>query len=199
VLSYAQKYTVWQSTWNLPTWTSQRYYTVVARAADLGTNLCTGVTSQFLFDTDFPVTTVNQPQVNVSYSPARPLALVSGTAVDVPVDPLAGINQVQVRVMRSSDSLYWRVSDSSWTAASSWNVAASTPGSGSKADWSFAQPSTQWQNETNYVINSRGLDLAGNEARPVVAEQPQQRAQQVLRLAEVPLRGVGGDRIAARR
>src|ERR1039457_139048 len=41
-------------------------------------------------------------------------------------------------------------------------------------------------------------DLAGDEARPFVAQQPQQRAEQVLRLAEVPLRGVGGNRIAAR-
>src|ERR1039457_2056162 len=41
-------------------------------------------------------------------------------------------------------------------------------------------------------------DLAGNEARAFIAQQPEQRAEQVFRLAEAPLRGVRVDRVAAR-
>src|ERR1035438_2936140 len=41
-------------------------------------------------------------------------------------------------------------------------------------------------------------DLASNEARAFIAQQPEQRAEQVFRLAEAPLRGVRVDRVAAR-
>src|ERR1035438_7277626 len=41
-------------------------------------------------------------------------------------------------------------------------------------------------------------DLAGNEARAFIAQQPEQRAEQIFRLAEAPLRGVRVDRVAAR-
>ena len=42
-------------------------------------------------------------------------------------------------------------------------------------------------------------NLPRDEARALIAQQPQQRADQVFRFPEMPLRRVGGDRIAARR
>ncbi|MDI6756871.1 MAG: Ig-like domain repeat protein, partial [Endomicrobiia bacterium] len=163
VASPRQTYSVWTATESLPSWTGPKYYQVRVRVGDYAANLGSRTTAQFLFDRDDPSTTLIEPAAGTDYSSARPLSLVSGTAVDTPVDILSGINKVLVRISTgpvAAPTWFWSGTLGAWVNYSTWTVAASTPQAGSSAKWAVASPA--WQNAFKYNVNVRAEDFAGN-------------------------------------
>ncbi len=135
-----------------------RQYTVFSRSVDRSSNFeVAGATATFLYDTYFGTATFTNPTGNgVFRSPANPLLTVQGTSVDFPSHRLAGIARNEIRIRRTPPgNEYW--DGSGWALNSStWMV---TVGSTS---WSFAEPSAHWQDNTDYTMNVRTIDLASN-------------------------------------
>ncbi len=135
----------------------QQYY-VFSRAMDRSSNYeIIGTTHTFLYDLNFGTAVFTAPQgLNAYRSPANPLTQILGTAVDAPVHPFAGVARNEVRIRRNPPgNQYW--DGGSWVVNSStWLVVTGT------TSWSFPEPSAQWQDNTQYLLNVRTYDLAGN-------------------------------------
>ncbi|MCB4756877.1 MAG: Ig-like domain repeat protein, partial [Elusimicrobia bacterium] len=142
----------------LPKLTPTREYNVFSRAYDKGNNYETNcATHTFLFDTDFGTAAISNPTgTGVFKSPAVPLTQIEGTAVDYPNHAYAGIARNEMRIRRDPpgteywNGLTWVVDSSTWLV-----VSGSTT-------WTYPEPSTQWNDNTEYFINIQAIDLAGN-------------------------------------
>ena len=151
-------------------------YRIYVHAKDLAGNAdVTGSTNTFLFDTATATPTILAPVAGNVYGPLQALPTISGTAADLPVNSLAGLAQVQVRIRNAINNTYWDGGSGScgpftlptWVDATCpsvpeiWNVTAGT------ATWSYTQPG--WQDGTVYAVVARTLDLAGNLSQGTTA------------------------------
>ncbi|OVE76474.1 hypothetical protein BVX98_05985, partial [bacterium F11] len=149
----------------LPKLVTDREYRVFARGGDKADNFETiGTTVTFLFDLNHGTATFTDPTgAGVYLSPANPLSEILGSAVDAPTHPFAGVSYNELRILRNPPgNEYWN--GSTWVGVSTRVVTTGTDG------WSYAEPSANWQDNTQYLLYVRTIDLAGN----ISPESPEQ-------------------------
>ncbi|MBI4060129.1 MAG: hypothetical protein HY403_01735, partial [Elusimicrobia bacterium] len=140
-------------------WTSGRLYRLFTYSRDRAQNYeLPGSTITFLFDTATSVPVTTQPVAGAEHGPLKTIPTFAGTAADSPAHDYAQLTQVQLRVRRSSNGEYW--SGGGWTSTEdTWNVAGGT------GTWSYPMV-TPLEDATQYELNVRSLDRAGNISVP---------------------------------
>ncbi len=134
----------------LPVWTNGNY-TVQAYATDMASNIETGPSITFSFDTDPPVSIIAYP-LDASYQ--NVVDSITGTASDA----ASGVASVKVGLMRQSDGKFWN--GSSWDTPLIWHTATG------KEYWKFtAVPPLV--SGTAYTIWRQSVDNAGNSESPL--------------------------------
>lgn len=114
-----------------------------------------------LNDTTPPTSSITFPTAGASYNAAGYTAGCSTASVDDLCGTASdgagsGVNNVQVAIQRSSDSLYWRGSTSSWVAGPIWNDATGT------TSWSYTLAVANLSNGLTYTVRSQAIDNANN-------------------------------------
>jgi hypothetical protein len=135
----------------IPLLTTDKSYTVKAKATDKATNESSIASDNFVFDTTDPTVTLdNIPDFIGS------LGSINGTASDTPPGQ---VDEVQVQIRNTTDSLYW--DGSSWVTTESWLDAIGT------TSWNYSMPSPT--NGKSYEMKAKATDKAMNES-PIVSD-----------------------------
>src|SRR5213079_1964889 len=147
--------------WNLASGTTswsyafspgQDVYTVISRATDQAGNVETpGAGNTFTIDTTPPTSSVSFPadaaKLNAAgYKAGCTTASIDDLCGSASDSGGAGLDKVEVRIQRASDSKYW--DGTSWVASATWNVASGT------TSWSYAFSPAQ----DVYTVTSRAAD-----------------------------------------
>jgi hypothetical protein len=138
--------------WTYPalSWLNGKTYIVKSQATDLAGNTETpGAGKSFTIDNSPPVSSISAP---ADKSISASVTTISGTATDA----LSGVSQVQITIMRVSDTKYWN--GSVWGGIF-WLNATGT------STWTF-NATGAFTASGAYTVQSRATDVAGNVETP---------------------------------
>ncbi|MDI6791472.1 MAG: Ig-like domain-containing protein, partial [bacterium] len=148
------------TSWTYP-WpgTTTGQYTITSRASDTsGAIQSPGTSVTFNYDLVNPSSSITIPTDGSAFNDTNAPANFTGTATD----GFSGVNTVQIRLRRASDSWYWN--GSAWVAsANTWVTVTGT------TSWSYPWPAAAMTADGNYFLQSRAIDFAGNVQDPGVS------------------------------
>ncbi|WP_455392020.1 Kelch repeat-containing protein [[Eubacterium] cellulosolvens] len=111
--------------------------------------------NKMIIDVSGPVSETTMPLDSECYND---LECIAGTAADNTNG--SGVYKVEVIIKRLSDDKYW--SGSTWVMAKKWLTATGS------AEWTYDCSKISWTSDTQYSIQSRGIDIASNIGLPSV-------------------------------
>ena len=130
-------------------WTSNTIYSVQSRATDNAINIeHPNITVIFSVDQDKPSSTIDFPLDN-SY--LNNLNTISGYSSD---QGGLGIQLIKISIMKVDDNNYW--DGKKWSKDECWLLATGTD------EWTFDASGVDWVSDSQYIIRSRAIDIAGN-------------------------------------
>jgi hypothetical protein len=130
-------------------WSSGIWYGVCSKAMDFSNNIePLKVLNNFIFDNKIPSSRIIKPNDG---SWLNNLTSISGEAHDTGGSYL---KKVEISIKRLSDNFYW--SGSTWELSKTW---LSTSG---MSEWTFHSNAISWISGTQYIVQSRAIDNAGN-------------------------------------
>jgi hypothetical protein len=130
-------------------WSSGIWYGVCSKAIDFSNNIETlKVLNVFIFDNKKPSSTIIKPKDGMWLNN---LTSISGEAHDTGGSYL---KKVEISIKRLSDNFYW--SGSTWELSKTWALASGI------SEWTFHLNAIPWYSGTQYIVQSRAIDNAGN-------------------------------------
>jgi hypothetical protein len=147
-------------------WTPNVVYTLKARSIDNAGNVqTTGIhTITFSIDNEAPYVLIQQPQHDTGYSPAKPLDVISGTAVDA----FSGLDYIEIMMQNLITGKYWDGVSQFNQDNEQWHLVVDTDTAGNEVTtWQYSK-SFGWQPGYRYLVCVRGVDKAGNK-KPTAA------------------------------
>lgn len=147
--------TSWTYPW--PT-TTTGVYTVTSRASDITGVESPGHSVTFNYDLVNPSSSITIPTDGSAFNNTNAPPNFTGTATDA----FSGVDTVEIRLRRVSDSTYW--SGSAWVpSANTWVTVTGT------TSWSYPWPTAAMTQDGNYFLQSRARDKGGNVQDPGVS------------------------------
>jgi hypothetical protein len=140
----------WTYDTNAIHWTSGSQYSVQSRATDMAELVEVPETVNiFMIDTDYPISTINNPQENKWLNKVE---IISGISTDFGG---SGVEAVEIMIKEAATNEYW--DGTRWNSRVHWLSVDGTK------QWSYNASSVQWFTGNEYFLFSRASDRSGND------------------------------------